>query len=155
MFQLPLITLLLIIAAEPHSVTMQEFFQQQCDKGDQLACQKLESLSKDLVVQKRLTERSEKFWNDIDTTELMLDKKKPNLRAAYPLVVRDFIAAQNAAGVKEEVREERFPECALHYHDYWINKKLWWPQKEDGTPDWPAIYIYIVDHYYGYCLRHQ
>lgn len=154
MIRLQLI-LLLVIAAEPQSVTMQEFFQRECDKGDQLACQKLESLSADLVIQKRLTERSEKFWDDIDTSKLMLDKKKPNLQAAYPLVVKDFIATQNQAGIDEVVDEERLPECALHYHDYWINKKLWWPENEEGMPDWTAIYLYIVDHYYGYCLRQQ
>ena len=35
----------------------------------------------------------------------------------------------------------------------WINKKLWYPALENGQPDWPSIYVFIVDHYYGYCLR--
>ena len=42
--------------------------------------------------------------------------------------------------------------CAEHYHDYWRNRKMWWPTDEAGKPDWSTIYYYIVDHYYGYCL---
>lgn len=146
--------LLLVAAVEPHSVTMEEFFRGECEKGDQIACEKLNNLSKDLVIQKRLKARSEKFWHDIDTSQLMLDKK-PNLQDAYPLVMQDFIRSQNEAGINETLMLEKLPQCAQHYHNYWINRKLWWPTEEDGTPDWPSIYVYIVDHYYGYCLRHE
>lgn len=144
--------LILAAAVEPHSVTMEEFFRIECEKGDQIACEKLDNLSKDLVIQKRLKDRSETFWRDIDTSLLMLDKK-PNLQDAYPLVMQDFIRTENEAGAKETLDTEKLPQCAQHYHNYWVNKKLWWPTNDDGTPDWPSIYIYIVDHYYGYCLR--
>ena len=144
--------LLLVAAVEPHNVTMEEFFRSECEKGDQIACEKLNNLSKDLVIQKRLKARSETFWHDIDTSQLMQDKK-PNLQDAYPLVMQDFIRSQNEAGINETLALEKLPQCARHYHNYWVNRKLWWPTNEDGTPDWPSIYIYIVDHYYGYCLR--
>lgn len=144
--------LILVAAIEPHNVTMEEFFRSECENGDQVACEKLNNLSKDLVIQKRLKARSEIFWNDIDTSQLMQDKK-PNLQDAYPLVMQDFIRSQNEAGIKETLDTEKLPQCARHYHNYWINRKLWWPTNEDGKPDWPSIYIYIVDHYYGYCLR--
>ena len=144
--------LAMVAAAEPHSVTMEEFFRHECDKGDQVACEKLDNLSKDLVIQKRLKDRSENFWRDIDTTLLMQDKK-PDLQDAYPLVMQDFIHTENEAGVKETLATEKLSQCARHYHNYWINKKLWWPTNDDGTPNWPSIYIYIVDHYYGYCLK--
>jgi hypothetical protein len=153
MFQFPLISLLLLLASfEPHSVTMEEFFKHRCDEGDQSACEKLNNLKKSLIIQKRLDERSEKFWQDIDTS-LLIQDKKPILHDAYPLVMQDFFRTENEAGVDENLEVEKLPECARHYHNHWINKKLWWPTNEDGTPDWPSIYIYIVDHYYGYCLR--
>ena len=144
--------LILVAAIEPHNVTMEEFFRNECEKGDQVACEKLDNLSQGLVIQKRLKARSEEFWNDIDTAQLMQDKK-PNLQDAYPLVMQDFIRSQNEAGISETLDTEKLPQCARHYHNYWINRKLWWPTNEDGKPDWPSIYIYIVDHYYGYCLR--
>lgn len=147
------ILLVLVTAADPQSVTMEEFFKQECNKGNQQACDDYKNLSASLVIQRRIKERSEIFWNDVNTSELMLDEKRPNLQAAYPLVIRDFIKTEQEAGENVEVNEERLPECAQHYHNHWINKKLWYPSNENGTPDWTAIYEYIVDHYYGYCLR--
>ena len=147
-------TLLLVTALEPQSVTMQEFFQRECDKGNQQACEKAEGLAAAMSVQQRINERSEKFWDSVDTSTLMLDKK-PNLQAAYPLVLHDYFDALKLDGVNETLDEERLPQCARHYHNHWINKKLWYPSNDDGTPDWPAIYIYIVDHYYGYCLKQR
>jgi hypothetical protein len=151
----PLLNLLILVAAvEPHSVTLEEFFRHECEKGDQVSCEKLDSLSKGLVVQKRLKKRSEIFWEGVDTSLLTRDKK-PNLQDAYPLVMLDFIHSENEAGVNEHLDLEKLPRCAQHYHNHWINKKLWWPTNEDGTPDWPSIYIFIVDHYYGHCLRKE
>jgi hypothetical protein len=148
-----LIALILLVAETPQGVSMEDFFQQQCEAGNQQACERFTELSEGLVQQKRLELRSQKFWKDINTQELMLDKKKPDLQAAYSLVMRDFINMEAEYGSTEKLDEERLPQCSTHYHNHWINKKLWWPALEDGTPDWPLIYNYIVDHYYGYCLR--
>ena len=151
---LQILTSLFLLAAEaPHGVSMEDFFRKECDAGKQESCERLALLSEDLVKQKRLTQRSEDFWQDVDTQQLMLDKK-PNLQAAYPLVMHDYFKSEAAAGNNETLNEALLPECARHYHNYWINKKLWWPANDDGTPDWPSIYLYIVDHYYGYCLKH-
>lgn len=146
------VTLLLITALEPQSVTMQEFFQRECDKGNQQACERAENLSAGMSVQLRINDRSEKFWDSVDTSTLMLDKK-PNLQAAYPLVMHDYFDTLKLDGVNETLDEEQLPQCSRHYHNHWINKKLWYPANDDGTPDWPAIYVYIVDHYYGFCLN--
>ena len=150
-----LIALILLAAETPQGVSMEDFFQQQCEAGNQQACERFAELSEGLVQQKKLEQRSKEFWKDINTQELMLDKKKPDLQAAYSLVMRDFFKMESETGSTEILNEERLPQCATHYHNHWINKKLWWPALEDGTPDWYSIYIYIVDHYYGYCLRQQ
>jgi hypothetical protein len=154
MFTIKIIFALLLLAADlPQGVSMEDFYQRECAAGHQNACEKLAALSEGLVQQKRLEQRSIEFWKDINTHELMLDKKKPDLQDAYPLVMRDFFKMDAAAGSTEKLNEERLPQCALHYHNHWLNKKLWYPANDDGLPDWPAIYIYIVDHYYGYCLK--
>lgn len=156
MSAIKIITALFLLAAEPpQSVSMEDFYQRECEAGKQQACEKLAALSGGLVQQKRLEQRSTGFWKEINTQELMLDKKKPNLQDAYPLVMRDFIKMEAATGSTEKLDEDRLPQCAMHYHNHWVNKKLWWPTLEDGSPDWPAIYIYIVDHYYGFCLKQQ
>lgn len=148
-----MIFLLLITAMEPKSVTREDFFRRECEAGTQQACEKLEALTTGKVMGERLTERSAKFWKEVDTKTLMLDEKRPNLGAAYPLVMRDFIAMEKAVGTPVQLDESRLPRCAAHYHNYWINRKLWYPSTEEDDPDWPSIYEFIVDHYYGFCLK--
>ncbi len=143
----------LVFAAEaPHSVTIQEYLRKECEYGKQESCEKLDQLTAGLEVQQRLEKHSREFWKSVDTSKYMIDKK-PNLQKVYEPVIRDFIAAQQSAGVDETLQENLLPMCSHHYHNHWINKKLWWPQNEDGTPDWPSIYEFIVDHYYGFCLK--
>ena len=150
---LGILALFLPTAAPPHNVTMEDFFRNECNAGKQVACEKLTELKEGLELQEQLQQRSVEFWKKVDTRMLMLDKKRPDLHAAYPLVIRDYIESKRADGINENVNESLLPECARHYHNYWINKKLWYPANDDGTPDWPSIYVFIVDHYYGYCLR--
>ena len=150
-----LIILFMLVAEPPQGVSMEDFFQKQCEAGNQQACERFAGLSESLVQQKRLEQRSQEFWKGINTQELMLDEKKPDLQDAYPLVMHDFIKMESETGSTEILDEERLPQCAMHYHNHWINRKLWYPSNDDGTLDWPAIYIYIVDHYFGYCLRKQ
>ena len=152
-FLLTLLVLPFPAAASPHTVTMEDFYRKQCETGDQAACEKLDALSEGLKHQEKLQQRSVEFWKNVDTRMLMLDEKRPDLYAAYPLVMRDYIATRQSEGSDEKLDEERLPQCARHYHNYWINKKLWYPSDDEGRPDWPSIYIFIVDHYYGYCLR--
>lgn len=148
-----LVTLILLVAEAPQGVSREDFFRRECDAGDHHACERLAELNESLVYQKRLEQRSNEFWNEVNIEELMIDKKTPDLQDAYPLVMRDFINMEAEYGSTEKLDEERLPQCAAHYHNHWVNRKMWWPRLEDGTPDWPSIYNYIVDHYYGYCLR--
>ena len=155
MSTLKIITVLILLAAEPpQGVSMEDYYRRECEAGNQHACEKVAELTESLVYQKRLEQRSVEFWKEVNTQELMLDEKRPNLQDAYPLVMRDFIKMEAAAGSTENLDEDRLPQCAMHYHNYWINRKLWYPSNDDGSPDWPSIYHYIVDHYYGFCLRH-
>jgi hypothetical protein len=147
-----LLALVLIASNPPHNFSIQDYFDRECNNGDQEACDRLQQLGESLVRQERLKMRSEEFDRNING-HVMLTDKKPDLQAMYPLVMKDYFTSEAGWGIKETLAEDRLPECARHYHNHWINKKLWWPTNDDGMPDWASIYIYIVDHYYGYCLR--
>lgn len=150
-----LISFFLLVTEQPRGVSMEDFFRKECEAGKQESCVRAEHLSSDLIVQKRLEKRSVEFWKDVNTEELMLDKKKPDLEATYPLVMHDYFKMEADAGDMQTLKEDQLPQCARHYHNHWLNKKMWWPADEDGTPDWPSIYNFIVDHYYGYCLKQK
>ena len=79
---------------------------------------------------------------------------RPLLNLAYIEVMEDFIEAEHEAGDTElNYDEAAVSYCADHFHNYWVNRKLWWPTDVNGDPSWTDIYYYIVDHYYGICLR--
>jgi hypothetical protein len=149
-----LISLLLTIAAaQPHAVSVEDFLVKECDKGVQKDCEKLVDLRVQQVKQKRLQERAVLYGQRINGNEPMLDEKTPNLEGAYPGVMQDHLESEIAAGEDLTLDEVRLPGCANHYHNHWVNKKLWWPTDDEYKPDWASIYVFIVDHYYGFCLK--
>ena len=149
-----LISLLLTIAAaQPHAVSVEDFLVKECDKGVQKDCETLADLRVQLVKQKRLQERAVLYGQRINGNGPMLDEKTPDLEGAYPGVMQDHLQSEIAAGEDLTLDEVRLPGCANHYHNHWVNKKLWWPTDDEYKPDWPSIYVFIVDHYYGFCLK--
>ena len=151
-----LISLLFLVAAgQPHSVAIKDVLEKECAAGKQSSCERVKEINESLKIQKRLELYSQEFASIVKPGDFMLDKKRPDLAAAYPVVMHDFNKRELAAGVNEMLDENSLPYCAEHYHNYWVNKKLWWPTGEDRQPDWGSIYEFIVDHYYGFCLRQQ
>ena len=149
-----LVSLLLAIAAvQPHAVSMEEFLETQCQKGVEKDCKELADLRVQLVKQKRLQKRAVLYGQRINGNEPMLDKKTPDLEGAYLGVMHDHLESEVAAGEDLTLDEVRLPRCASHYHNHWVNKKLWWPTDDNYKPDWASIYVFIVDHYYGFCLK--
>ncbi len=142
-----------VAAAQPHAVSVEEFLEKQCQKGVQKDCEELADLKLQLVKQIRLQERAVLYGQRINGNGPMLDEKTPNLEAAYPGVMQDHLQSEVAAGETLTLNEVRLPGCANHYHNHWVNKKLWWPTDDDYKPDWASIYVFIVDHYYGFCLK--
>ena len=149
------LTLFLVAAEQPPSLSVGDILEKECQQGNQKSCERFEILEDDLVKQGRLEKYAEAFSEKVNNNELMLDEKKPDLAAAYPLVMHDYFKQETTAGVHEILNENRLPRCAEHYHNHWINKKLWWPTTENRKPDWGSIYKFIVDHYYGFCLRQR
>ena len=148
------ISLLLAIAAvQPHAVSMEEFLEQECQKGVEKDCETLADLRVQLVKQKRLQERAVLYGQRINGNGPMLDEKTPNLEGAYPGVMQDHLESEIAAGEDLTLDVVRLSGCANHYHNHWVNKKLWWPTDDEYNPDWASIYVFIVDHYYGFCLK--
>ena len=93
------------------------------------------------------------FGERVTGKGLMLDKKTPNLEAAYTYAMHDHFKNESEGGETLTIDKARLPGCAQHYHNHWVNKKLWWPTDEERKPDWASIYVFIVDHYYGFCLK--
>lgn len=143
---------LLVSADEPKSVSIIDFVEKQCEAGDQRSCERLEELDRDLKRHKRLLEYSASFAGEFNGEDYTYDNK-PDLAGAYAVALKHFFARETEAGYKNLLQENQLSQCAGHYHNHWRNRKLWWPTKEDETPDWQRIYVYIVDHYYGYCLK--
>ena len=142
-----------VAAAQPHIVSLEGFLEKECQKGVVKDCEQLAELRLQLVKQKRLQERAVLYGQRINGNGLMLDEKTPDLEGAYPGVMQDHLQSEIAAGEDLTLDEVRLPRCASHYHNHWVNKKLWWPTDEDYNPDWASIYVFIVDHYYGFCLK--
>ena len=145
--------LLAIAAAQPNAVSMEEFLEKECQNGVEKDCEKLTDLKMQQVKQKRLQERAVLYGQLINGNGPMLDEKTPNLEEAYPGVMQDHLESEIAAGETLTLDEVRIPGCANHYHNHWVNKKLWWPTDDEYKPDWASIYVFIVDHYYGFCLK--
>ena len=79
----------------------------------------------------------------------------PRLDLAYKQALRDYIDAEHAAGNKElNYDGENRPIIARATSMITGGtEKMWWPTDENGGPSWTGIYYYIIDHYYGICLR--
>ncbi len=101
---------------------------------------------------KRIEQLGDAFATRINRNEYETDNK-PELGTAYVQVMQDFFQAEAAKGLQQTINDDMLLMCADHYHNYWVNQKLIWPTDEQQRPDWSAIYYYIVDHYFGYCLR--
>ncbi len=151
--ELFLSSFLLVAANPPQHLTYEDLLKYKCDNGNQTACSKLIQIEEDEEQANFLGERVAAFSVELENKHLMLDAKRPDLEAAYPLVRDDYFQGlQHAGELDALVPAPRLAQCAGHYHNYWINKKLWWPNNE-GKPDWESIYVFIVDHYFGFCLK--
>ena len=153
MFESLLLSTLLVSAKEPHTFSHEDLIRYKCDKGNESACQELEAIQADKQRVEYLNEQVKAYAEELEAKQLMLDHRRPDLAAAYPFVMRHYFNGLDTIGSEEQLASnEQLFECASHYHNHWINKKLWWPNDE-GKPDWVDIYVFIVDHYYGYCVK--
>ena len=142
-----------LVAEAPKQFTMEDMLNFKCNNGNQSACSQLEQIQLEKKDAEFLQTKVDGFAEKLANMKLMLDEKRPDLEAAYPLVMYDYFQGLEELGKAETlIGGARMESCASHYHNHWINKKLWWPNDE-GKPDWADIYVFIVDHYYGYCLK--
>ena len=99
----------------------------------------------------RIIELGDRFAATVDRLKRE-NNNKPILKSAYLDVLDNYFKSSVKKG-EQTPNNETFTLCAEHFHDYWRNRKMWWPTNDKGKPDWSTIYYYIVDHYYGYCLE--
>ena len=145
--------ILFVVLNEPHQFSALDLWERECNAGDAAACERLEKAQAGVGKLARLDTLAQRYGARADRGELEEDGM-PRLNLAYRQVMRDYIDAEHAVGNKElDYDQEAVNYCADHFHNYWINRKLWWPTDENGDPSWTDIYYYIVDHYHGICLR--
>ena len=145
--------ILFSVLNEPHQFSALDLWERECNGGDQEACERFANAQAGAGKLARLDGLAQRYGVRADRAELE-DAGRPRLNIAYKQVMQDFIGAEHAAGELElSYDEETINYCADHFHNYWINRKLWWPTDENGAPSWTDIYYYIVDHYHGICLR--
>jgi len=144
---------ILIVAAQPHRFSMLDFWEKKCKAGNVASCERLESSKAGVEKLARLDTLARKYGDNVKR-EALEKQGKPLLNIAYRQVMDDFIKSENEVGNNEiHYDESAINYCADHFHNYWVNKKLWWPTDVNGNPGWTDIYYYIIDHYYGICLR--
>ena len=143
---------LLLVSLSANAESILEMHQRLCAEGKQTSCKRVTVMQEADETAKRIEMLGENFAASIDR-EALESNNKPELATAYPMVMDDYFTAEKSNGIKPVIPEDFLEMCALHYHEYWVDKKLIWPTNDSGQPDWAAIYYYIVDHYYGYCLH--
>ena len=131
--------------------SLREYHQRKCGDGKQESCQKAEAMLQGEYLAERIVELGDHFATTVNRLQREEDNK-PILKNAYIDVLDDYFKSSTRNGKGKIIGNEIITLCAEHYHDYWRNRKRWWPTDEAGKPDWSTIYYYIVDHYYGYCL---
>ena len=145
--------LLFVVLNEPHQFSMLDLWEKKCRDGDVEACQRFEDAQAGVRKLERLDGLALRYGENVNRDELETDGR-PLLNLAYKQVMEDFIEAEHEQSNEElNYDDAAVSYCADHFHDYWINRKLWWPTDDNGDPSWTDIYYYIVDHYYGICLR--
>ncbi len=131
--------------------TLRKYHQRECNKGIEESCKKAEAMLQGERLGERIVELGDHFAGTVDRLKRE-ENNKPILKNAYVDVLDDYFKSSTKEGGQQTSHNETYTLCAEHFHDYWRNRKMWWPTNEDGKPDWSTIYYYIVDHYYGYCL---
>lgn len=142
----------IFICSNVSAESLREFQERQCKQGKPGSCERAADMLEGEQHAERIVELGDQFATNVDRTTMEADKK-PILGEAYNDVLDDYFKAEAENGIKLAVAVDVINLCAEHFHDYWINRKMWWPTNDAGKPDWSTIYYYIVEHYYGYCLR--
>ena len=137
-----------VVSAE----SVREFHERKCKEGDQDSCGRAADMREGEEHGERIAVLGDLFAAKIDRS-VMEEDNKPLLGKAYPIVLKDYFDAEAKDGFKQAVTDNVINLCAEHFNHHWRDRKMWWPTDDAGKPDWSAIYFYIVDHYYGYCLR--
>ncbi len=132
--------------------SLREYHQRKCSEGITDSCKRAEAMLEGEQHANRIVELGDKFAETVDRSILEEDNK-PKLQEAYLIVLNDYFKAESDKGIKRKIRDDMIELCAEHFHHYWRDRKLWWPTDDEGKPDWSTTYYYIVEHYYGYCLR--
>ena len=142
-----IIVIWFLICSIVQADSLREYHQRKCDAGVKDSCQRAEAMLQGEHLANRIVELGDRFATTVDRLKREEDNK-PVLKNAYIDVLDDYFKSSVNNEEEYTSNNETFMLCAEHFHDYWRNRKMWWPTNDDGRPDWSTIYYYIVDHYY-------
>ncbi len=156
MFSMPELLLMVVLAVEtaaPRQVDLIDFWEMKCTEGDSVACERAAASRPGVERLDQLDDSAAKFAAQVNRAELE-DGRRPRLDLAYRQVIQEYLIQNPALTAAGDARNaEMISYCAEHYHNYWVYRKLWWPTDDAKRPDWRQIYVFIIDHYHGVCLR--
>jgi hypothetical protein len=153
MFRQVYISILIVFATNlVFAESLREYHQRLCDEGNEESCKRAAAMLEGEQHADHIVELGDKFAVTVDRSNRE-EENKPLLKQAYLDVLDDYFNMESESGVKRLVGRDIINLCAEHYHNHWRNRKMIWPTNEAGQPDWSSIYFYVVEHYYGYCLR--
>lgn len=142
----------LSFAVSVSAESLREFHERQCKAGKTDSCGRAADMLEGERHAERIVKLGDEFASHVDRATRE-ENNSPLLRDAYLDVLADYFKNEAEAGIKQAVSNDTINICAEHYNDHWRNRKMWWPTNDAGEPDWSTIYFYIVEHYYGFCLR--
>ncbi len=132
--------------------SLREYQQRLCGEGNAESCERAADMLAGEQHADRIVELGDVFAVTVDRS-IMEEENKPLLKQAYLDVLDDYFKMESENGIKRLVGRDIINLCAEHYHNHWRNRKMIWPTNDAGQPDWSTIYFYVVEHYYGFCLR--
>jgi hypothetical protein len=147
-----LIFISFLISVPVSAESLREYHQRKCKEGNNENCARAMAMLEGEQHADRIVALGDQFATEVDRS-VMEENRKPKLKEAYRVVLDDYFKSEAEHGIRKSVAEDVINLCADHYHDHWRNRKMWWPTNDAGEPDWSTIYFYIVEHYYGFCLR--
>lgn len=126
-----------------------------CADHDNKACDELDRLTEKIRVQvDRLNAQADSF--QIEAKGLGLQTgKRPNLEKAYPIILHRYMSSDTVEPIhrKRGLDERLVSICSKSFSDLFFvhGKKI--VVLQSGEPDWAAIYLQTIDHYFRYCSK--
>ena len=152
-----IISLSISVLAPAH-VAAEDFLDrlmERCSKGDTQACGEIDKLTEKYKEQvERVNAQADAFQAAAPSLDIE-SGNKPNIKKAYPIILERYMNSDTVEPIhrKKGLKPDLIKTCSNHLHDlYFIHGKEI-PSLGSGKPDWGAIYLVTIDHYFRFCSK--